>query len=131
VGGFGEDLAVGESMQPFVSEMDGVMPLVPEPLDHTDIHAHVGQEAHSGLPLRCPYLLLREPGRVAQGLFDVRSFEIRVSCEDFFEGCTVGNLTDDDRDRNPHAADACATTQDLWIEGNSVERRHREAPRFK
>ena len=44
--GFLEDLLVGHSLQALVAEVAGVVPLSPEPLDYTDVDAHVSEKAH-------------------------------------------------------------------------------------
>jgi hypothetical protein len=77
-----ENLAVRQAMQLLIAEMDRVMSVLVEPLHHPDIRAHVGQEAHSGPPLRRPYLLLRQPGGVGESLLDVLPLEVRIPLED-------------------------------------------------
>lgn len=46
---FLKNLAVGQAMQVLITEMDRVVSVLVEPLNHPDIDAQSGPEAHSGL----------------------------------------------------------------------------------
>jgi len=47
-------LAVRQAMQVLITEMECVVSMLVELSHHPDVDAHVGQETHSGPPLRRP-----------------------------------------------------------------------------
>jgi hypothetical protein len=78
-----KNLAVRQAMQVLITEMDCVVSVLVEPSDYPDIDAHIGQEAHSGPPLRRPYLLLCQPGCVGESLLDILAVKIWIPIENF------------------------------------------------
>ena len=104
--GLCEDRLVRRSMEALVSPVDGIMTLLAQPSQHAQVHTHVGEEAHEGL--RDADLVPRQPGGILHRLLDVLALEIRVASQDLVEGRAVGDLADDERDRNAQAADAGA-----------------------
>src|SRR5207302_5874735 len=61
--------------------------------------------------------------RVAERLLDVLALEIGVARENLVEGGAVRDLSDDDRDRNPHPANAGAAAHDVGIKCDAIEHR--------
>src|SRR5207249_9152174 len=104
-----------------VAQVRHLVSLLAQPVDDSLIDAHVGEKPHAGSAEL--HLLLREPSRVAEGLLDVLALEIGVARENLVEGGAVRDLTDDDRDRNPHPANAGAAAHDVGIKCDAVEHR--------
>ncbi len=103
--------------------MDGVVPVLAQPSGNMDIHAHVEKELQAPSSVRSADvdLLLGEPGGIAEGLLDVLALEVRVPCQHLLEGCSVGNLPHDHRDRDSHPADGSPSAQDLGVKCDPVE----------
>ena len=90
----GEEMFVRRSVKPFLAEVDRVVPLATEPLHHTHVHAHVGEESHAS-NLRASDFLAGQPGSVLQGLLDVLRLEVGVALQDVGHRRVVGDLADD------------------------------------
>src|SRR5947199_314730 len=119
--GLGKDIFIGHPMEPFVAQVRHLVSLFAQAVDDSLIDAHVGEKSHAGSAKL--HLLLREPSRVAERLLDVLALEIGVARENLVEGGAVRDLTDDDRDRNPHPADAGAAAHDGGIKCDAIEHR--------
>src|SRR5215831_8820888 len=100
--------------------MHGIMPALAQPFDDSPGDAGIGEKSHLAA-LRRVDLLLSEPGRILERLFDVGRLEVRIILEHLFRLRAVGDLSDDDRYRYAHAADARSAPHDLWVERDSVE----------
>jgi hypothetical protein len=107
-------------LQAFLAEMNGVVALGAEPLDHTHAHAHVGEESHA-VGLRAPHFLASQPGGIFESLLDVLWFEVGVLLKNLGHAGAVRDLAHDYRDRDPHSADAGAVADDLGVERDSIE----------
>ena len=66
-------------------------------------------------------LLLGEPRGVLDGLLNVLRFEVRVARQDLLDCSSMGDLTHDDRNRNPHPSDTCPPTHDPGLESDPLE----------
>lgn len=116
-----EDLGVrGSAVHPELSEVDGIVSVLAQPLDDAYVHAHVSEKAHAAR-LRDSDFLARQPGGVLDRLLDVLPFEVGVAGKDLLEARTMSDLPHDHRDRNSHSADARPPTHDLRIERDAVE----------
>ena len=104
--GLCEDRLVRRPMKALVSQVDGIMTLLAQPFHYAQVHTHVGEEAHERL--RDANLDPCRPGGVLHRLLDVLALEIRGASQDLVESGAVGDLADDERDRNAQAADAGA-----------------------
>ena len=69
-GCFVKNLAVGETLKPLLTQVNGVVTFGPEPLRNSESNPHVREEAHP-LPSGDVHLLLRKPGCVLQRLSDI------------------------------------------------------------
>ena len=67
---------------------------------------------------------LGQPSRVFYGLLDVVFFQIGKAIQDFLNSRSVGNLSDDYRNRNPHSANAGPIPHDVLVKCDSVKHRY-------
>jgi hypothetical protein len=118
---FAEDPESGRRCRPRSPKVNGLMfPLV-EPVDDLPTDSHVRKKPHEGLPSL--NLFLSKPGSVLNGLLDIVTFEIRISFKDFLKCRPVSDLSNNHRNRNTHAADACPAAHDVGVECDPVEHR--------
>jgi hypothetical protein len=118
--GFRKDLAVRQSLETLLTQVRCIMPLRSKPANHAHIHSHIGKDAHELVLLKM-HLFLSQPGCIFNRLLNVFTLQVWVSFQDLFKGCAMGDLAYEDRDRNPHASDACSASHDLWIERDSIK----------
>jgi len=83
-------------------------------------HSHVRKKAHGEGSAR-HHAFLSQPRRVLERLVHVLAFQVRVFAQYLFHGRAVGDLSNDDRDRDTHAANAGATTENPGVECDSLE----------
>ena len=117
--GFEDDLIIGQSLQPFVVQVNGVMSLLTQPCSGMHRHRHVDQKLHERL-VAADQALVGQSGDVTEGFVDVGGGEIGVMLSNGFHGQTRGNQFHNRRDRDAHPADACLTTHDMRIERNVI-----------
>ena len=106
-------------MKTFLTKMDGVMALGAKPVNDAYVHAHVGEESHASLSLS--NFLACQPGCVLEGLLNVFSLQVGIPLENLVEAGPVGDLADDHRHGNAHAADAGASSHDPRVERDPVQ----------
>ena len=70
---------------------------------------------------RRAHFFLRQPCRVRQRLLNVFRLQVRIVGEDFINRRAMGELADDDRDGDAHAANAGAAAEDVRVEGDAIE----------
>jgi hypothetical protein len=80
----GDDLGVGQSVEAFIGQVDGVVPTVLQMAHAEGANAHIRQEAHrSSHPLDDVIRLVAHHGGCEpQALSDIVLFEVRVGFED-------------------------------------------------
>jgi hypothetical protein len=66
---------------------------------------------------------LWDPG-VVHSLLNILGIKVGVFLKELLARNVLSNLFDDDRDRDPHSADAGAAAQDLRVKGDSIKGRH-------
>jgi len=119
--GFCKNLTVGQSLKAFVAQVRSVVSRCPEPINHAPRDSHVCQESHGTSPSWNVNLFLREPSGILERLADIVGFEVGIVGEDLLLGSAVGDLPDDDRYADAHAADCGAPAEDLWIERDAIK----------
>src|ERR1022692_3004146 len=70
---------------------------------------------------------LRQPCRILQGLLDIPALQVGIARKDFLGSRAVGDLANDDRYRNAHAANASPASHDVLVKRDSLE--HGSAPK--
>jgi hypothetical protein len=120
-----ENLAVGQALQSFVSEVGRVVSLRVQPRRNEHIHAHVIEKTHVQT-LAKVNLFLGQPSGIFNRLLDIFPFQIRVALKNFLKRRSMRDLAHNYGDRYAHSAYACSPAHDLGVKGDSVE--HNQSP---
>jgi len=120
-----ENLAVGQALQSFVSEVGRVVSLRVQPRRNAHIHAHVIEKTHVQT-LAKVNLFLGQPSGIFNRLLDIFPFQIRVALKNFLKRRSMRDLAHNYGDRYAHSAYACSPAHDLGVKGDSVK--HNQSP---
>gem|GEM_PF-5936437 len=67
------------------------------------------------------HVLRSEPRGITKNLSYVLGLEVRVILENLLDRCTVGEVREHDRHRDPHPANARTTSKDLRVKDDPVK----------
>src|SRR5438128_659559 len=97
---FVEDFRVCQPLQTFIAEMNSIITIPLQPLNDSQVHAHVRKKSH--WLLGCVHLFLGQPSRVLDCLLNIFALQIRVPLKYFVKIRAMSNLSDDDGNWNSH-----------------------------
>lgn len=103
------------------------MPLCAQPLHDTDVHTHLGEGPHkpgSG----SDYLLLRQPSGVFERLLYILALKVGIALKDVLNTRPVGNLSDNQGNRDTHPSDTGPPAHDCGVERGAIETAHSPTP---
>jgi hypothetical protein len=107
-------------MEIFFTQVNSVMAVLSQLLYDPQGNSHICKKFHP-CSLYWRYFFLCQPCGIFECLSNILWFKVRIISQNLFYCGTMGNLANDNRDRNAHSTDAGTPTHDLRIKRYSVK----------